>query len=432
MMWTGLLATIFKLCRPNAEWAQVPHQCTANASLFITTTFEFTSGLILVILPATTFLLLKSHTTLLRVMIVLVAVIGLLLLGGSIAHAAFLIMDKDSSAEQLTTVIQVGSGLLLVNLPAFVLLGTGEQGANLDSPAYNAEPKLPPHLTISLPMPLGTKRSLARSPSHSQTGSSATEPSYHDAFFPPQSEEVRREKALMFGLHIDPSVQDSEDGLLRPPHRRDQHSSVATSGSMYSTDPIASRYMPGPGNVRFDSTPSIIPQSYAFSTQDETETPSTSISNSSLFSIYSLVNRPPPVADCPPRDSARLPTIVDAHEYSQQSSLRSNSPSGTDVDPVSPITPPRTPSLHLVPSDVKPTRYLTPSLAIEGYSDTPSESSVSALDSSTYSTLIQRYFVEEDPYRKASADSHDLLAPPATFIPGPRPLSRDSVAPMPF
>ncbi|KAK1220670.1 hypothetical protein PQX77_016496 [Marasmius sp. AFHP31] len=411
----------------------VMHQCTARVSLFTTLSFEFSSALILTIFPVVMFKALRSTSTLRRVMAACMGVIGSLLLGGSIARAIYFIPGKNPSLEQLTTIIQVGTGLIVINIPALVLLSAGEEGGILDSPQKTAVDEgskgLPTSRpVIGIPRPLSSKSSFMTSQTPSDKPETPDVP-YHFSFFPPFSNEERREKALLFGLHVDSwykvpkSPTSSSDDHLKPPH-----DSLTSSASMYSTDPAAAQFMTQGRNVRFKSSPSIIPQTKSISDSEAESTV-----RDSGFSDTSIA-RPPPVAGCySPRPVERprswMSISLDASDHSTQAA--SSSSSRLRVESPVPITPARICSLEPPPISTAPSAWH--SLA-PGPGDTPSQvgselpSWMSGFDSLTYSSFVHRYFVDKDPF------GQDLAEPPrpSTFFEGPEAPERASVAPRPF
>ncbi|KAL0069129.1 hypothetical protein AAF712_003815 [Marasmius tenuissimus] len=368
-------------------------------------------------------------------MVVSIGVIGSLLLGGSIARAIYFIPGKNPSLERLTTIIQVGTGLIVVNMPAFVLLSVGEEGGILDSPQKTAVDEgskgLPTSRpVIGVPRPLSSKSSFMTSQTPSDNPGTPDVP-YHFSFFPPYSNEDRREKALLFGLHVDSWYKDqksptsSSDDYLRPPH-----DSFTSSASMYSTDPAAARFMYPGRNVRFKSSPSIIPQTKSISDSDAEST----VRGSGSGLPDTWISTPPPAAGSfSPRPVERprswMSISFDSHDHSTQAA--SSSSSRFLIESPVPSRPARICSLEPPPTSTAPSAWhsLAPGpggSSSQSGSELPSW--MSGFDSLTYSSLVHRYFVDKDPFSQDLAESPR----PSTFLEGPGAPERASAAPQPF
>ncbi|KAF9262930.1 hypothetical protein L218DRAFT_1000157 [Marasmius fiardii PR-910] len=224
LMWITLVVVAVKLCSPNPEWWQVNHRCQAPVTLFTTLSFEFFSGIILTVMPIVVYTKLRKMSLVHKGLIVLNGAIGFLLLGGSIARAVYFLTKSDYNVQQLMVIVQVGSGLLLINIPAFAALvySVKEEDLVSEQPKTRALKSL-----ISNPKPLSARSSFA-SPDEKLCPAL----SYHSFFPTPQDAEQRKQTALMLGLTVDSWPMDNGK------------SSFTTFNSMYSTDSIAQQFQP--------------------------------------------------------------------------------------------------------------------------------------------------------------------------------------------
>ncbi|KAK7028837.1 hypothetical protein VNI00_014850 [Paramarasmius palmivorus] len=410
MMWAAILALTVKMCEPSAEWWKVNHHCQDRVTLMTTLSFEFFSALFLVLAPAVLSAKLPEDIPALQQGIVSsVAVVGLFLLGGSIAHGIFFV-QHNGDLEQLTACIQVATTLLFTNIPALVVFASGSHGRNLDKPSHTGSisPSGPGKFSVeSMKASIGFPRPLSARSSTPLTDKSATpEPSpYHLSFFPPVSSEKRQQTALLLGLPIDSERRDI-------PGSPSIYSDENTADTHRATLPIANKFAR-------DLTPTT-PHSETLYSRDS-------------IHDYPFINEPPDAytaVDQTPRVPSWLSnqsSILD--QYHQALTPAPETPGSgrsTIVD--------RTPLLP----EAKAVRFLSP-LVTEAYTPPASDTNSSTYSTSSASTPISKYLAEEDPFSSQTIGAAvidvqpgvaiELAMPKPAWLCGPEPQRISQVQP---
>ncbi|ESK90526.1 hypothetical protein Moror_1176 [Moniliophthora roreri MCA 2997] len=411
MMWTAILVLTVKMCEPSTEWQKVNHQCKDHVTSKTALSFEFSSALFLIISPAVFSAKLPASTSVIQQgILVSIAVVGFFFLAGSISRGILLIQSNESLGR-LTACVQVATALLFTNLPAFVVFACGSPGPDLDDPSHTGSAlplgrrKLSAEslkASIGFPRPLSARRSVLFSTSRASPNSLP----YHVTFFPPASEEKRRQEALLLCFPVEPSGTCDESLTCRP---RPIHSSDENATEVEHSPPLL-----GDRTVQFKHTPAT-PSLATVRSRDSmhnyfiTREPSKHIEAKREGCLRSWISGDFTIHDGYNRSPASTPKALGSDRT-------------TFAESQMPIL-----------SDVGAVRSLTPSVT-DTYSPSASE-----VDLAMYSALISKYLVDSDPHSAhnmgtVAADGQpggmpELVMPTPVWLPGPDPLRTSRVQP---